>query len=250
MLSYREHSPSALIAPLVKCFWTLRGLEAAPAPERILPDGSFELVFHFGDPFRAAGKVQPRSLLVGEIRRPTVVEPARRVDVFGVRFRVGGARGFFRMPMSELRDAILPLEDVARVDLDGARRTQGRIGLLERLFDGETSPVVQQAIALIRRSRGKARVRGIAQAVGVTDRTLERAFDDFVGMSPKVFSRLTRFRAHLEVPTLDAGYFDDSHLIRDFQEFSGTTPGGLERERNPINEAFVGNVQDGAPRDR
>jgi AraC-like DNA-binding protein len=250
MLSYREHSPSAHIAPFVKCFWTLRGLEVAPAPERILPDGSFELVFHFGDPFRAEGKVQARSLLVGEIRRPTVIEPARRVDVFGVRFRVGGARGFFRMPMSELRDAIRPLEEVARVDLDGARTTQERIDLLERLFGGETSPIVRQAIASIRRSGGQARAREVAQAVGVTDRTLERAFDHFVGMSPKVFSRLTRFRAYLESPALDEGYFDDSHLIRDFHEFSGTTPRGLERERNSINEAFVGNVQDGASRHR
>jgi AraC-like DNA-binding protein len=245
MLSYREHAPSPRIAQVVKCFWTLRGCEDAPARERILPDGRFELVCHLGDTFSSSGASQPRAMVIGEIRRPTIVETAKRIDVFGVRLRVGGARGLFKIPMIELRDSILPLDAVIRLDLDAADSTRRRIEIIEGLIDDDVSPIVQQAIAIIRRSRGNARIRDVASTVGTTDRTLERLFDAYVGMTPKMFSRLMRFRSYIESPDLDAGYFDDSHRIRDFHQFSGTTPGELARERNAMNAAFVGNVQDG-----
>jgi AraC-like DNA-binding protein len=246
MLSYREHAPSPRVARFVKCFWTLRGCEDAPARERILPDGRFELVCHLGDAFVSGGTHQPRAMVIGEIRRPTIVETPRRINVFGVRLRIGGARSLFKMPMIELRDSILPLEDVIRINLDSADSTRHRIEIIECLIEDDASPVVQHAIALIRGSRGNARIRDVASAVGTTDRTLQRLFDEHVGMTPKMFSRLTRFRAYIESPELDAGYFDDSHRIRDFHQFSGTTPGELARERNAMNDAFVGNVQDGA----
>ena len=210
MLTYREHAPSPRIAKVVKCFWTLRGCEEAPARERILPDGRFEVVCHLADTFSSSGEVQPRAMAIGEIRRPTIVETAKRVDVFGVRLHVGGARGLFRMPMIELRDAIRPLDDVLRVDLATPDSTRQRIEIIERLIQDEVSPVVQQAIGLIRRSRGNARIREVAAIAGTTDRTLERLFDAYVGMTPKMFA-------------------DDSHRIRDFHQFSGTTRGELAR---------------------
>ena len=154
VISYCELQPSARLAPFVKCFWTLRGYEPLPARERILPDGSFELVLHLGDPFVADGKPQPRAMVVGEIRRPTIVAPAQRVDVFGVRFRVGAARSFFKMPMTELRDAILPLDDVMQTRLMLAESTHERAAIVEGRIDETCEPIVGQAIGIIRRSRG------------------------------------------------------------------------------------------------
>lgn len=72
---------------------------------------------------------------------------------------------------------------------------------------------------------------------------MERAFNECVGISAKSLSRLLRFHAALADPLLDAGYYDDSHLIHDFREFSGTTPSEFRRERNAMNDAFVGNLQ-------
>ncbi|MGZ7079073.1 MAG: helix-turn-helix domain-containing protein, partial [Thermoanaerobaculia bacterium] len=59
-------------------------------------------------------------------------------------------------------------------------------------------------------------------------------FDAAVGVSPKMFARVVRFRRVLReiaAPAVDwsdvalsAGYFDQSHLIADFRQFAGTTP--------------------------
>src|SRR5262245_15301122 len=129
---YREHAPPPRLAHAVRCFWTLRGNGASPSPERILPDGSFELVLHLGDPFVQHDQMQPRAMIVGEIRRPTLVHASARADVFGVRFHPGGAATLLRS-LRELRDRIVPLDDVVR-DLHErlalASTTAARIGII------------------------------------------------------------------------------------------------------------------------
>jgi AraC-like DNA-binding protein len=246
---YSEHTPAAALAPLVKCYWTLCGDSAGASPERILPDGSFDIVFHLGQPFLRDGVPQPPAMLVGEIRRPVVVSPRGIADVFGVRFHLGGAAAFVRVPMSELRDAVLPIDEVLPRSL--AERvaespsTEARIRLMDAFLMARLSmprhlPATAVAISIIRRRNES---RGVAAAIGVTERTLERGFNECVGMSPKKLARLFRFHAVLADPRLDAGYYDDSHLIHDFREFSGTTPSQFRRERNEMNEAFVGNLQ-------
>jgi AraC-like DNA-binding protein len=79
-------------------------------------------------------------------------------------------------------------------------------------------------------------VRDIAREVGLPQRQFIQLFNSHVGLTPKVFSRIQRFQRarvlaeKLETPhwaelALNCGYFDQSHLINDFQEFSGSTPG-------------------------
>src|SRR4051812_7633831 len=145
-LEYRETASSARLAPFVKCYWTLRGTpDGAPEVERILPDGSFELVFHFGDPFTSNGEVQPQAMLVGQIRQPTVIVASQRIDVFGVRFKVGGAAAFFRQPAVAFRDTIVPV-DMRPEDL--------------RILDVPNRwKLASDVASLIERNRGALRMR-------------------------------------------------------------------------------------------
>ncbi|MGZ8833050.1 MAG: AraC family transcriptional regulator [Thermoanaerobaculia bacterium] len=267
MFTYREVAPAPALARYVKCFWLLRADWDAPRTERIIPDGSFEMVFHFGDPFAE----QPRAMLMGEIRRPVLLRPSRHADVLGVRFHPGGAAPFLGVPANALSDAILPLREVFPADLEEQVRDQASglgpqasdlrplseargprpeaccIALIEstlirRFVEPRGAGLARAAAARIARHHGALRIREVASSIGTTERSLARAFDASVGMSAKVYSRLLRFHAALRGEA--DGYFDDSHRIRDFREFSGATPTELQRERNAINDAFVGNVQD------
>ena len=51
-------APPPELQPFIRCFWSLRG-EADGEPERILPDGTFELVFHRTAPFREGERFSP-----------------------------------------------------------------------------------------------------------------------------------------------------------------------------------------------
>jgi AraC-like DNA-binding protein len=227
MLTYRETSPPAALAPFVRCLWTLSG-EHHGGPERILPDGSFELVFHRGDPFRSADGEQPRAMLVGEIRRPVVLHSSGIADVSGVRFRAGGAAAFFDFPMHEARDRMIEL-DRWTPDL--------RVLRVPRYMS-----LVRSAVGEIRRRCGDLRVRDLASRLGPSERTLERAFLDVVGVTAKQMIRLVRFHAALRSDDTLA-YYDQSHQIHEFRAFAGVTPTEFRREANAVNDAFVGNLQ-------
>ena len=85
---------------------------------------------------------------------------------------------------------------------------------------------------------------------GRSARTLERRFAREVGLAPKLFARVIRFQRVLEhieknAPVdwarlaLDAGYFDQAHLIRDFRTFAETTPERYRREAHAMSDLFV-----------
>jgi transcriptional regulator GlxA family with amidase domain len=109
---------------------------------------------------------------------------------------------------------------------------------------------VAAACAHIARTGGTARIDAVAGAAGVGRRTLERLFDRHVGVSPKRLARVTRFQRvvaraaaadmHLHEAALLAGYFDQSHFLRDFGEFAGASPRDLVRAAGGgMAEAFV-----------
>jgi len=239
-------------------------------PEAVWPDGCIELIVHLGDPFRAqadgALAAQPISFLVGQMVRPMVLQPGGRVATFGIRFRPGGARPFFGVPLGELAGSTTPLEalwgteagrfeaalgaawsDRARGPLapapvgELALERVGRVAertLLRRLDPRRRPPAeVQAAVARVLGSRGAVRVEHLAREVGWGTRRLERRFAAAVGMAPKPFARVVRFQSLLErLPSrepdwvslaLDCGYFDQSHLAGEVRSLAGVTPSVL-----------------------
>ena len=86
------------------------------------------------------------------------------------------------------------------------------------------------ALETFGRTGGRARVRDFAEAVGLSQRRFMEVFTAEDGLTPKLFSRVQRLQQALARRTpapewaqlaSDCGYFDQSHLIRDFVEFSG-----------------------------
>jgi AraC-like DNA-binding protein len=254
----REHAVHPALAPYVKCLWSLESdaVLYGEGRERILPDTCVELVFHFHDPFRthfAGGEsaVQPRSFVVGQMRRFLEIEPAGRAGFVAVRFLARGASLFFHRPLREVAAGVVDLEDLWRSParewterIALARDMPARVRLVEqallaRLREGRrTEPAVDRALHLIESSRGQVRVDALAAEIGVSRRHLTRHFERAVGLGPKEFGRITRFLHALELVgagkhqaladvAVDCGYFDQAHFNHDFRELAGMSPGQL-----------------------
>lgn len=245
------------MARYVTCYWTLAARDAPPWRARILPDGCNDLIIDLA--------AAPRPFVVGAMRRADVVPLAGRVDLLGVRFRPGGARPFLRVPLHELTDRQVALDALwsraadSLADAVASAAPEDRVAVLERRLLGELqrpSPpdddLVQRAVVLMQRTRGGIGVRHAAQALGVGERRLERAFDAAVGLSPKRLARVLRFLAAvreigrqatrpLAAVAFDSGYSDHPHFIREFRHLAGVTPAQYAAERR------VGIVQDGDP---
>ena len=202
----------------MQCFWTVRG---ESGERRVLPDGCADLVF---DLSRGQG------MAVGPMTRPLLVSGPG--DFLGVRFRPGRAAAFLRMPLAELTDARVPLGDLWRT-APVIENVAALEAMLLRRLEPDRDPRVDAAVERIVATGGAERVDAIAHDIGISRQHLARTFLHHVGVPPKTFARVMRFRRILETGSTNAdwadvaaahGYYDQSHLIADFRQFAGTTP--------------------------
>jgi AraC-like DNA-binding protein len=233
-MSYREIAPSHALASWVECFWTVRD-EAGAGEHRVLPDGCADLVFDLTDGEGTA---------VGTMTRPLLVPRRPSGELLGVRFHPGRAAAFLRIPLAEITDARVPLRDLWRADVTGelasADLLRDRLSILERellrRLDRRRDERLDGAIARIVAAQGTERVEDVARGIGISRQHLARQFLHHVGVSPKTFARVVRFtrvlrrlQANPDWADLAVahGYYDQSHLIADFRELAGTTPGSF-----------------------
>jgi AraC-like DNA-binding protein len=186
----------------------------------------------------------------GGLRAIGTMTAERRFDfpagaaLAGSRFRPGVARAFLGVPPAELTDGLAPLEDLwprrapelAR-QLDDAKSIPTAMGILLRsLPRPAVAPnPVQRAIEALAASNGSAGLESAASQANLSLRQFRRRCLEESGLTPKRLSRVLRFRHASRIAqaagrpnwsdiALEAGYFDQAHLIRDFHEFTGLTP--------------------------
>jgi AraC-like DNA-binding protein len=167
-----------------------------------------------------------------------------------------GARMLFGIAMHELARQSLPLAELMGGDarrleeqLLAARSWDERFLLVEedlgrRLEQASAPPAdVMWAWQQLRATHGRARVSEIASALGCSRKHIAARFREHVGLPPKLVARTMRFRRAAELLaagySLDrlafvCGYYDQSHLDRDFREFAATTPTEYRRQARPV----------------
>jgi AraC-like DNA-binding protein len=160
-----------------------------------------------------------------------------------------GAYKLLGPAVSEIGGSFVWLEDIVGANArrlseraQSARTWEERSRLLDAfLLDRAThgpqpSPEVSQAWHLLARSSGTTTIKGIAREVGWSHKHLIAKFKQQVGVAPRTAARLLRLSTvwqHIDHEqtwariAAESGYTDQSHLIREFRQFTGTTPGAL-----------------------
>jgi len=175
-------------------------------------------------------------------------------------FRETGAARFLAGPLHELSgrtlalDALVPRGELAAlqeriVDAPDHRR---RIACLEqfllaRLRPEPADPLAAAAVAAIQRTHGVLRIAALAHELGISQDPLEKRFRAAVGTSPKQLASLIRMSRVVDARrrarttgladrssgwsrlAVEAGYFDQSHFIREFRAIAGAPPGRFFR---------------------
>lgn len=266
-MHYREFYPQAPLNRFVECFWTLEAetLAASDSPERILPDGCSELILNFGERFsQHAGltrSLQPKHFFVGQMTGPILISPTGVVELIGIRFHPGGTLPFFRVPMHELTDEVTELgslsSNLERELLEHSANLstmKKRVEAIEAVLTGyvlrckHDSWLVGLAAKVVK-SGGVISIDQLATDAGISGRQLERRFLSEVGLGPKLLSRILRFQQVFRAVencdgawapvAVECGYYDQAHLIRDFNQFAQQTPAVLFAEQSALTEAFT-----------
>ncbi len=168
----------------------------------------------------------------------------------GVRFRPGGFGAFTGTPVAQWTDRVVALRDVFGPSADRLtasvvpeRSFAGRAHLMHDFLARRLPDRVDRAyddllgvVSLVLGDRSITSVAAMAEATGLSTRTLQRLFRRYVGVGPKWV--LQRFRLHDAVASIDTGdvedlaalavelgWYDQAHFNRDFADVVGVPPG-------------------------
>jgi AraC-like DNA-binding protein len=241
---YAEWQPPAALPGQVACLWMSVIPDRPRGSGLILPDGCSDLIWEQGAGVSVAGP---------DTGPFTAGEPPPGTVIVGVRFRPAAGGQVLGLPLSELRDRRVPLDDVlpgqaasTRLfpDLSPAEAAARLLDLTGRLVtDGAADPVIAHAATLLRDPA--ARTDEVAALVGLSERQLRRRSQGAAGYGPKTLQRVLRFQRFVRLldasPVLPdlagaavrAGYADQPHLTRECRALSGRTPAALHRLRRP-----------------
>ena len=231
----REAAPADLQS-VIEGFWLVRwDLGGRPSFEQeVLPYPCVNLAFEDG-----------RFMVHGPCTNRFVARLRGAGWVLGAKFTPAGFARLARVPMRELVDRVLPLEEATSCAPRSADNpTSARAAMLEflaPLAGGDAA--VERVNALVDRAqddRSISRADDLARIARVSVRSLHRLFEQFVGVSPKWIIRRARVqeaadrvasgaRVDWAAIAQDLGYHDQAHLIRDFRAQIGSTPAAYAR---------------------
>jgi AraC-like DNA-binding protein len=220
--------------------------------ERVYPCGYASMVFHYGSPSIFQKKdsskyIEPNLVICGPQTSYYDLELSGKTGMILIVFRPHGVKSFFNFPISELLDENLSLRDLIKNEtieledklLNSTNNRQRIIHienfLIKRLNYNAEFERVELALNLIDNSKGQIKAQDIAHEVCWGIKQFERTFSKYVGLNPKKYASIVRFKNVIQMKrkdknssmfqlAFDNGYYDQSHFIHDFKSLTGFTP--------------------------
>jgi len=272
-MNYQTFPPHSDLESLVKCYWTLEvPAEANAQRQLIIPDGCIDMIFILGDDVKRYTSedefiIQPREMVLGQITEPFFVEPIGYVNAFAIRCYPYGIANFVPTPIKQLANKETPigllfgeaLSQELGQKMIQATDTRERIEiaedfLLNKLTDKVTiDNIVKTTIDTILLTKGSTPISTILKDDLSKRRQLERKFIKQIGISPKQLGKVIRLQTALKMLlnrqsesltkiAYESEYYDQAHFIKDFKEFTGTTPKEfLEDNKMALSSLFYKN---------
>lgn len=252
-MGLRTYQPSPLLKPYVTEIWDYEDLLGdAGAMLSILPDTATYLCFLYADLLTTAHRKQvytTRSGLAGFQSYRSDLGGLGKVSGVSARLTPWGLHVFCRGIVKDCAErrvdcrdifpkyAVEALEERLSVKKTASERVHCvERFLLSRLNRNHEDLLIQAACEELDKSSGSYPIGTLAKTLGLSERSLERRFQVHVGTTPKKYARIVRLRSTIfhrsklsswaEVACA-AGYYDQSHMINDFQELYGMSPDSI-----------------------
>lgn len=252
---YKEFRPHYSLQPFVDCIWIFRIHSNDLRNTQIIPpDESIELIFSLGTPYKRSisnfSALSPTSTshIIGLKRKPHFVSFSNGTYLVGVRIRPGGLRALLSFSAEMFTDCIYDLrnyfgreatylEEKLFASTDEAQIVKEVEKFLFKFLKSidQSQQIITALADHIRGLGGNVSLDFIAAKFDSNYKSIERNFRKVVGLTPKEYAKLIRFNTAFGMAcrhsnfTLTqiahkAGYFDQSHFIRDCKALTNQTP--------------------------
>lgn len=248
-------SPSKELTSYIKHYLFLHNKETAIQKLRLFSDGNTGVVFSLKSKLISeinndeVKKYLPTSFLYGQLHGFKDIYSENETSLIIVVFQPNGIYQLLGIPATEFQDSIIPAEEVfnqkviALQEKLSEQNNQTRVELLNHFFksliaekSASNQFIINNALNFIVTNKGDFSVKQLVEYTGYTERHLERKFKECIGLNPKKFGNVIRLHhflkllknkpdtTNLTAICYDAGFSDQSHLIKDFRKHTGISP--------------------------
>lgn len=257
------YQPRASLADFIQTIWSWEGAVGTVLP-RLMPEAAFELVFYYRAPFHCSTRERefgrlPGIHLVGLRKGYCDIRTTGPVGFLALRFRPPALQSFIAESPATWTDDFATArhlwgDDGERLEESFCRAGDNltRLVIIEDFLEArlaqyyQTDSRLEKAIRALRDQPECSSLGEIAARTGWGVRSLQRVFRDGLGVPPKTFQRLHRFerlvirclgqndKGYLQ-RGLELGYYDQAHIIHDFADFLGISPGAFLTKNNYLS---------------
>ncbi len=261
-MEYKEYKPHPLLASFVECYWSAYS-QKPPFREKesLIPDGSIELMFNFGDNYaelqHGQKKIVKGSHVIGIRKQSLHISQTNKQHFFSIRFKLGGTYPFFNIPTNLFagaffevdtllgRDYLLLEEQLWESPTNEKRVEIAELFLLKRLHSHAKDYDFVSRCSGMLLANNHPSVQALAKDAGTNYKALERKFKKVLGLTPAELIKIKRFNkavlsmyacrhSSLTGIAYESGYYDQSHFIREFKQLAHYTPREFLKEQFTI----------------
>ncbi len=238
---YQEFQPAPRLRPFITAYWVSKGFYNHEVMFPVFADGCCDIVFDLisGSPAKLISTCVELSFapLVG------------KVHIGGIRFRPGGFYALTGIPADRIGYGEEANYILNRKMAEGLKRVDEDFSpaALDAVFKS-CEPVLDPMISFWLSAPEKV-ISDVTSYFGCSARTVNRAFFQHTGANPSKMVSVRRFQHALGMVTTGggsltdiayaAGYYDQSHFIRDFKKYSGATPSEFLQYKNSLGVRFI-----------
>jgi AraC-like DNA-binding protein len=249
-MRFQRIDPTGPAQKAIECYWIVEDEDATPVKQKIIPDGFTEIIFHFGDNYRVnlggRWQQQAKSLLAGQITGHFFLENTGVTNILGIKLKPAAVAHLFGVSMKPFTDKVVELKKSVggkmkglEAELRKSTDNDKRVKLVDEFFSVQCvrypdEHPVDKALDMIFSKKGMIPVSDICKELSVGERYIQQLFQKHVGLSPKFLARIVRFSYIFQLikenspdwagVVYEAGYYDQSHFIRNFKAFTGEDP--------------------------
>lgn len=253
---YKKYSPCKELAPFVECYfiWDSQDQPVKDLMVESPPNGFCSIVFNCGDGYYLQNKKYerlqvPQQFISGQSIYSYKLFLNGKISIAGIVLKPAALATLFELPTYEYTEERVELKKVFKAHfiedyterIAKAAEITERVKLLEAftmhyyVANKPKPDYIDEAANLIVEKNGMVNVKEIMENIYMSRRNFERRFFKKVGLSPKYYARIRRIGYTLssiagkhkaDWPSIlnECAFYDQSHFIKDFLEFTGRTP--------------------------
>ena len=252
-MKYNRISPPKSISWLVRFFWEFEGNFSTQNPYKQIVSASVcpKLAFQYDGGMVMTENGNETQLFKSGFQSQSniysQITTHQKIGVFGAFFHPYALSVIFNLPVHHLTNHNIEITDLLGKEgrsleeqIVSATKTHQRVEIISQFIENKlkhsafnNSNLITAVQSIVQR-RGVVNITNFCESIFLSQRNVERKFKDLTGFSPKSFARIVRFEECISKATTqdlsltelayEFGYYDQSHMIKDFKKLSGNSP--------------------------